>query len=222
MVAIASYLDLVGRAYERDDNPSSIQGFVVRRREFAAVLGNRFQCVVHEGNDEAIVAFSGTFANMRTLTNWQKTANLRIRVNIIPNMARSVRTLVKAAVETAKPVSIVGHSLGGALAQVVGVWMDIPFISFNGPGMTTQLRMSAVDVIEPSRMRRTLNGLPLTQANGVCFSVEGDFVGNFGLHVGRFVPVPWDGRGKRHDLDAIRSGLGESVTREPWWWANGF
>jgi hypothetical protein len=223
MVAIARYLNLAALAYDRDDHPASIHGFVVRRREFATALGNGFQGVVHEGDDEAIVAFSGTMGNLWTAPISQNTANLRIGVNIIPNMAGSAKALVKAAAETAKPVSIVGHSLGGALAQVVGVWMGIPFISFNGPGMATHLRMSAINVIKPRQMRRTLKARPLAQANGICFSIEGDFVGNFGLHVGRFVPVAWDGgRGSRHDLEAIRSGLGESVTREPWWWADGF
>jgi hypothetical protein len=223
MVTIARYLSLAEFSYDRDDNPGSINGFVVRRREFATVLGDGFQGVVHEGDDEVIVAFSGTLGGLLTAPISQTTADLRIGVNIIPNMAGSAKALVKAAAQTAKPVSIVGHSLGGALAQVVGVWMGIPFISFNGPGMTTHLRMSAINVIKPRQMRRTLKAQPLAQANGICFSVMGDLVGNFGIHVGAFVAVPWDGgRGSRHDLDAIRGGLGESIGREPWWWANGF
>jgi hypothetical protein len=223
MATIARYLTLAELAYDRDDNPYSINGFMVRRREFATALGNGFQGVVHEGADEVIVAFSGTMGGLLTAPISQTTANLRIGVNIIPNMAGSAKALVKAAAATAKPVSVVGHSLGGALAQVVGVWMGIPFISFNGPGMVTHLRMSAINVIKPRQMRRTLKAPPLAQANGICFSVTDDFVGNFGLHVGAFVKVPWDGsRGSRHDLDAIRSGLGESIGREPWWWANGF
>jgi hypothetical protein len=223
MATVGRYLTLAELAYDRNDNPYSINGFVVRRREFATVLGDGFQGVVHEGPDEVIVAFSGTMGNLLTAPISQNTANLRIGVNIIPNMAGSAKALVKAAAETAKPVSIVGHSLGGALAQVVGVWMGIPFISFNGPGMKTHLCMSVINMIKPRQMRRTWKAPSLSQANGICFSVMGDFVGNFGLHVGTFVEVPWDGsRERRHDLEAIRSGLGESVTREPWWWANGF
>jgi hypothetical protein len=140
----------------------------MRRRDCATVLGNSFQGLVHEGDDEAIIAFSGTVgSNLWMPPIWKKRDSLRTRANIIPNMARSAKALVKAAAETAKPVSIVGHSLGGALAQVIGVWMDIPFISFNGPGMATQLRMSAINLIKSRR-----DPPSWAQANGICFSVE--------------------------------------------------
>jgi hypothetical protein len=223
MVSISSYLNLAELSYERADEPASINGFVVRRREFATALGNGFQGTVHEGDHEVIIAFAGTLGGLRSAPVSQTSANLRIGVNIIPNMAGSAKGLVKAAAEPAKPMSIVGHSLGGALAQVVGVWMSVPFISFNGPGMAAHLRMSAYNLFHPRQMRRTLKAAPLVHANGICFSVTDDFVGNFGSHVGVFEPVPWvGGAGGPHDLEAIRSGLGELTAREPSYWSGGF
>jgi hypothetical protein len=223
MASISSYLNLAEFAYETDDDPSSIADFIVRRREFATALGNGFQGVVHEGAHEVVVAFAGTLGGPFNAPISQTSANFRIGLNIIPNMAGSAKALVKSAAALTKPVSIVGHSLGGALAQVVGVWMGVPFISFNGPGMMTHLRMSAFNVFHPRQMRRTLKASPIAVANGICFSVTNDFVGNFGSHVGIFVQVPWvGGTGGRHDLGSLRAGLGDLVRCDPSYWSEGF
>jgi hypothetical protein len=223
MASISSYLNLAEFAYETDDNPSSISGFAVRRREFATALGNGFQGVVHEGAHAVIVAFAGTLGGPLNAPISQTSANFRIGLNIIPNMAGSAKALVKSAAALTKPVSIVGHSLGGALAQVVGAWMGVPFICFNGPGMANHLRMSAFNVFHPRQMRRTLKAPPLARASGICFSVTNDFVGNFGSHVGVFVEVPWvGGSGGRHNLGALRAGLDELTRRDPSYWSDEF
>lgn len=224
MVSISSYLNLAEYAYERRGEPEgTIADFEVVTREYASALGNGFQGVVYRGGSEVIVAFAGTLGGLTTAPISQNTANVRIGVNIIPNMAGSAKKLVKSAARSAMPISIVGHSLGGALAQVVGAWMNIPFVSFNGPGMASHFRWSAFNVFHPRQMRRTIKASSFVPI-GLCLSTRNDFVGNFGSHIGVFEQVDPAGMDDdTHHLDAIRIGLGSDlIRRDPSYWVPGF
>jgi hypothetical protein len=217
LATIAYYLDIAEAVYQR--GPSPLGRWRVQKWETATWYGDGFQGGIFEDDREVIVAFSGTLGNLVTAPISQNSANARIGIFVIPNMAGTAKTLVQWAETNRgnKPVSIVGHSLGGALAQVVGAWSGHPFISFNGPGMAAHLKVSAFNVFKPRQMMRSIK-TQSGNAVGLCINVQGDFVGSYGLgHVGEVMwleaPVGWE----THDLDIIgRSLSSEQLNAEPW------
>jgi putative lipase involved disintegration of autophagic bodies len=100
-------------------------------------LGNGLQGGIYQNDEEVICAFKGTAMGRppgQTIVA-DLTADLRLALGIIPNQAGGAYALVKTAQEIAKGrvVTATGHSLGGALAQVVGKWCNVPFVTFNAP-----------------------------------------------------------------------------------------
>lgn len=173
-------------------------------------LGNGMQGGIYQNDKEIICAFKGTMMGSppgQTIVA-DMTANVRIALGIIPNQAGGAFALVKAAQEIAdgRVVSVTGHSLGGALAQVVGKWCNVPFITFNAPGMKFQIAAGKFNVFKPKQFYRSLRSS--TEPFGVNFVVTGDPISKFGTHVGKVIrlqntfPV-----GQRHDLGACRQAL---------------
>lgn len=181
--------------------------------EWATWYGNGFQGGVFANDAEVIVAFSGTKGSLTTAPISQNSGNARIGVNVIPNMAGSAMKMVTWAKENAfgKPVSIVGHSLGGALAQVVGNWSGCPFISFNGPGIVSQLKMSAFNIFKSQQMVRSIASANTSDTIGICFDIRGDWIAGFGYHIGYEVELDAPASvASKHSLDALYSALGAS------------
>jgi len=220
MATIRDYLDLADAAYQADPEGHVSSRWRVRKTETATWYGNGFQGSVFEGDEEVIVAFSGTKGGPMSAPISQNSANARIAVLVIPNMAGSAKKLVRWAEQNCggKPVSIVGHSLGGALAQVVGAWSGRPFVSLNGPGMEAHLKASAFNLFKPRQMARSLrarrNGAPV----GLCLNVRGDFVGTYGKGcIGEVRELRHDAGEPTHSIDAIRDALAqEDLAKQPW------
>ena len=181
------------------------RGWNIQKREFASLLGNGFQGGVYANEKEVIVAFSGTGGGWSMGS--QLTADARIGVNVIPNMAGGAFDMVKWArkFNAGKPLSIVGHSLGGALAQVVGNWAGAPFVSLNGPGMASHLKMSAFNIFKPMQLFRSAISKNTADTIGICFTVKGDWIGELGYHVGWEVELPT--ANNPHKLLSVWSGI---------------
>jgi len=183
-------------------------GWNVQKREFASLIGDGFQGGIYATATEVIVAFAGTGGGGGMVS--QGAADARIAVNVVPNLAGSAHTMVKWARKhnPNKPISIVGHSLGGAIAQVVGNWTGTPFISFNGPGMKTHLKMSAFNILKPMQMFRSASSKNTDDTIGICFTVKGDWIGEYGYHVGWEVELPpATGTLEAHKLPCVWSGI---------------
>jgi putative lipase involved disintegration of autophagic bodies len=213
MATLSTYLFLADVAYQpkSEGRPDAVGGWRTQKWEWATWYGDGFQGGVFTGDDgegeEVIVAFSGTKGSLRTAPISQQTANLRIGVHVIPNMAGSAFDMVRWAqvIYPELKLSIVGHSLGGGLAQVVGNWSGVPFISFNGPGMAGHLKASAFNIFKPKQMLRSIRSEATGSSQGISFAVRGDLIANYGKHVGTFVPLDHIGTtDDRHSLQAIR------------------
>lgn len=220
MATISDYLDIADAAYQDDPEGHVPLRWRVRKTEKATWYGNGFQGSVFEGDEEVIVAFSGTKGGPMSAPVSQSSANARIAVLVVPNMAGSAKKLVRWAEQHCggKPVSIVGHSLGGALAQVVGAWSGRPFVSLNGPGMEAHLKASAFNVFKPRQMARSLRARRNAAPVGLCLNVRGDFVGTYGKgYVGEVRELTPDAREPTHGIDAIRAALPQGdLARQPW------
>ena len=208
MATIRDYLDIADAAYQNDPEGHVPNRWRVRKTETATWYGNGFQGSVFEGDEEVIVAFSGTKGGPMSAPVSQSSANARIAVLVVPNMAGSAKKLVRWAEQNCggKPVSIVGHSLGGALAQVVGAWSGRPFVSLNGPGMEAHLKASAFNVFKPRQMARSIRARRKAAPVGLCLNVRGDFVGTYGKgYVGEVRELTPDAANPR--TASTRSGM---------------
>jgi hypothetical protein len=216
MATIANYLSLAEAAYGGDPGPR----WQCLKWEKATWYGNGFQGGVFGDDRELIVAFSGTMGGPISAPISQNSANVRIGIGVIPNMAGAAKALVDWAEPRRgeKFISIVGHSLGGALAQVVGAWSGYPFVSFNGPGMAAHLKLSAFNIFKPRQMARLIAARKQGTPVGLCLNVKGDFVGSYGQeHIGEVVELtPGRGQGT-HSLGAIRRCLSETEQKQPPW-----
>ena len=61
-----------------------------------------------------------------------------------------------------------GHSLGGGLAQIMGVWEEVPFVTFNAPAMKNA-KAANINIFKPMMMIRTLKAQSADDTAGVDF-----------------------------------------------------
>ena len=117
-----------------------------------------------------------------------------------------------------------GHSLGGAVAQVVGNRNRIPFVTFNAPGVaivssrnlpTATPVMSAIRVVgglvdavfDPAQAARDAASF-FHVANGKNFRLAADPVSAIGLHYGDVISIIGYGA-NQHSMDLMQETLEE-------------
>jgi hypothetical protein len=106
----------------------------------------------------------------------------------------------------------VGHSLGGALAQVLGYWCNRPFVTFNAPGMASVIGAAQWNLLKPEVLKRTWESKKFRSSNGkargINFRVARDLVGKFGKHVGDVIVLKSEPAFfMRHDLGSLERVL---------------
>ncbi|HEX3487298.1 MAG TPA: hypothetical protein VHT51_19735, partial [Micropepsaceae bacterium] len=96
------------------------------------------------GRKEVVVAFQGTDLKK----GGDLVCDLQIAlggfVGMLPQYCSAALRLLEGTQKTypAYAISFVGHSLGGAMAQVLGHWTGLPFVTFNAPGMWGDIQRS--------------------------------------------------------------------------------
>jgi hypothetical protein len=196
---LLDYAYLANAVYSIDDH--AVIDYLVkqRRSEWAVRLwragtaSNGFQGAILESDSDVVCAYKGT--QLGGATARQDLMNdLTLAINLIPTQAMAAAEMVVAARSIAgrKPHSLVGHSLGGVLAQLIGYFSGLPFVTFNAPGM-----LGNVELV-PFLYRGTSPGGPIQGFNMILLT---DWIGNYGRHIGkteRFMTPgalnPWGGR----------------------------
>ena len=90
MAQITELLDLAWSCYaSKDSGEGYMFGWKTQKWEWATWYGNGFQGGVFENEREIVVGFCGTQGNPLTAPISQNSANVRVAVNVIPNMAGS-------------------------------------------------------------------------------------------------------------------------------------
>jgi hypothetical protein len=218
MAAISVYLELAQKVYERQGADTTVvaAGWSCTRMKWGTRLGTGFQGGIFQNGDEVIVAFAGTKGSCNPFSDrsapWTDiVSDIKIGVGQVPTAAHEAADFVRAAKEIAngRPVSLVGHSLGGGVAQVVGNWTNCPFISFNGPGMSTNLKASAFNIFNISTMMRSAFSRATADTIGMGIRIRGDFTGNFGTQVGwdLVLDMPRSAGSDTHSLDTLETAL---------------
>jgi hypothetical protein len=159
----------------------------------AGTASNGFQGAILESDSDVVCAYKGT--QLGGATARQDLLNdATLAINLIPSQAMPAAGMMAAASGIAgrKPISLVGHSLGGGLAQLIGYFTGAAFVTFNAPGM-----LGNVELV-PFLYRGTKPGGPVRGFNMILWT---DWIGNYGRHIGkteRFMTPgafnPWGGR----------------------------
>ena len=169
-------------------------------------------CVyVSKSNKEAVVAFQGTVPKK----GGDLLADLQIAigglVGMLPQYCDAATRLYDRTrqIYPEHQISFVGHSLGGAMAQVMGHWTGMPFVTFNAPGMWGDIQKAKlVPWSRGAQIRSiagTLQGSLLSKqmaSTGRNFRNVMDPVSAYGFHYGPVTRFWGAGLHSMDDLEA--------------------
>lgn len=187
-IAYAAYFAGLGQYY-MDPPGHMVDAWVVQHwtSDFG-LFGNGFQGGIWQNNDEVVVGCCGTNPDETKKFIKDLFNDLEIVLRLIPAQASTARDMVRVAKAIAggRPVSVTGHSLGGGLAQVVGVWEQVPFVTFNAPAMQRVIKTFGSRITDRPGVNFRIRGLGL---DGI---VRNDLVSAHGIaggHVGMVVDL---------------------------------
>ena len=189
MATLMEYAYLAAVSYDTDiqgvkdklENNFNCTGWAVRFWQ-AGTSSNGFQGGIFENDKEVICAFKVSKTGTTFVSDWLVN-DMQIALNLLPSQCNSAAEMVAAA-ETicgtqsnrTKPLSLVGHSLGGGLAQAIGYLRGVPFVTFNAPGMKGNIELIPF----------LYTGVkPGGKVNGFNMILATDPIGNYGRHIGK-------------------------------------
>ena len=167
---------------------------------FRAGLGEGLQAAVFTRGQKTVAAFKGTTPTQGS----DIVADLKIGVGMNTSYFSAAEEFVNRYANV-EDLVVTGHSLGGAIAQVVGNRRQIPFVSFNAPGValmasrniaTATPHMAAIRMAggllsalrHPMQTARDI-GSALHVSLGVNYRLSGDIVSTIGLNYGDIVTL---------------------------------
>ena len=192
-IAFAAYFEETNQYYE---NPPGhmVDSWRVQKWKSGGFFGDGFQGGIWQNETDVIVGCCGTNPEQKGKFVSDLSADARIVFRILPNQCSSARKMLKEAKKIAqgRRVTVTGHSLGGGLAQVVGLWEGVPFVTFNAPAMAHVIKAAHFNVFKPQMMVRTWMSKKGSDSPGVNFRIAGDMVSMHGIaggHVGMVVDL---------------------------------
>lgn len=123
--------------------------------------------------DECVVACRGT-AGFRDLTS-----DICLAVGWCPRQTTAAFDLYERCkkIFATATITLVGHSLGGGLCQVIGYWSKARFVTFNAPPMGGTIQKSKMNfVMQPQKAWRSIKGSFGDAAVGKNYRLSGDMV----------------------------------------------
>jgi pimeloyl-ACP methyl ester carboxylesterase len=169
-------------------------------------LTNAFQGAAFQQGQEVVFAFKGTSNTMDVA------ADLKLGVGMNTFQYASAMDFVARVATGGNRVYVCGHSLGGAIAQIVGNRRRLPFVTFNAPGVglvsrnvgevgaTVALGTAGVRILgaiasaalHPIQAAQDAAAL-LYRVRGINFRLGRDVVGSIGVHYGPVVQITYSG-----------------------------
>ncbi|VTR91964.1 unnamed protein product [Gemmata massiliana] len=203
MATTGEYYELAMAAHEKTEYANAPNGWSNRQGHaakpfFGWKIGSGFQAAYFTrsrgatgaAGTEQVVAIAGT----QGMAGSDILADIKLAIGVMPRQASSAEKFFQSVIPsgtTPSDVIVVGHSLGGALAQVLGFWHGVRFVTFNAPGMMGQLGGSMLNLFKPQVLARTWKATWKTATGpterGINLIVKTDVIGNYGPHVGTAV-----------------------------------
>ena len=167
-------------------------------------------------NKEIVIAYAGTNPfEMDDLKN-----DLSIKDSeIMSQLDKAIETYMSVANENNKDykITVVGHSLGGALAQLIAALFDIDGISFNAPGVSHLLPILA------ERYKFNMSTDPESYTNIVNYNTANELLNNINIgmgynHIGPSYILPASEKNNsvlaHNDFEAMKSPY--TIPRDLW------
>ncbi len=174
MTNLNTYAQMANRVYAVPDwSRAQVNGWETWRfGEGTENTTGGFHGCIYKKNDEVVVVFRGTASARDAL------ADVKLAIGFCPKQASAARDLYQRAANIFSNASIVlvGHSLGGGLAQVVSHWYKVPFVTFNAPPMMGTIQKTKVNLLIPQKAWRSLKGSFKQGAEGHNYRLVGDVV----------------------------------------------
>ena len=227
MASILEYAKLSQAVY--DDEGGQPEGWkLVAFQPSGKGLTNAFQGGAYTRDGELVIACKGTSQGRDILAD----VKLGIGMNS-SQFSRAEKFAKKLANSGPKKVTVTGHSLGGAIAQIVGNRQRLPFVTFNAPGvglmsrnvdemlastlggaMAVRIAFSVVSVLRhPMQAARDV-GAAFHKVTGLNLRHGKDVVGLIGVHYGKVLEVPLGGDFGLMDKHKIGPFI-ETLTKNP-------
>ncbi len=191
-IAYAAYFTGKGQYYEEPAG-HMVDDWTCQHWQTGGFFDTGFQGGIWQSRDSVVVGCCGTNPKQKGKFLSDIAADIRITFKILPNQAKPARDLVRMAKSIARgrPVTVTGHSLGGGLAQVAGLWEAVPFVTFNAPAMRQALQAARVNIFKPQMAMRTAKAMAVRDASGLNFRIQGDVVSTSlaGQHLGTIVTL---------------------------------
>jgi hypothetical protein len=201
-------------------------------------LAEGMQAGFYTSSPDHVVAFRGTnLSLLRPLAMIQDlTADLVLGAGANTAYYEAAETFVREKMGRGKALILCGHSLGGAIAQVLGKRLGLRFVTFNAPGVAVldspykkearrvpdafrKAGMVVSALTYPSQTRKDIAAKGAV-ARGLNVMLRQDPVSNYGLHYGRKeviesdVPAayPWT----QHYISTVISSLNKYPGLRDW------
>ena len=223
MTDIATYAQLADAVYEDDPRVAGWTRTAFKRS--GSGLTDAFQGAAFSKDGEIVFACKGTSQGR------EKATDILLGVGFNTVQFGEARAWIAAtSAGSAATVTICGHSLGGAIAQVVGNRLRNRFITFNAPGIAVMSRnlgemmtspLGAVRMVNsvtsaffhPFQAARDVGGL-FYRVSGVNYVVGNDAVGHVGVHYGQVINIFYSGSGANvvgtHFMSTVHAELARS------------
>lgn len=193
-------------------------------------LRDAFQGAAFRRGTEVLVAFKGTSGVADGI------ADIKLGVGMNTSHYADAAEFLASVPVAGRSVVLCGHSLGGAIAQIIGNRHRLPFVTFNAPGVgllsrnvgevavsmglgTAAVRTAgavASAFRHPVQAAQDL-GSVFHRVRGVNFRLGKDVVGCIGVHYGRVIEITYSGGtldvAAKHRMTTVLAALEKSSHR---------
>ncbi|HWA62375.1 MAG TPA: hypothetical protein VG939_13425 [Caulobacteraceae bacterium] len=204
---MTSVIDLaqLSRAIYTGDTASG-WSLVQLRAAWRGLLSEGLQAGFYQGGGQNVVAFRGTNISLRVISAVQDVgADVGLGLGMNSNYFSAAQSFVEG-LSVGRNVVLCGHSLGGAVAQVVGNRMGLPFVTFNAPGVAVWASRNMGEASYTATAVRTAGMLvsaafhpiqalqdvaaAFDTVRGLNVCLDRDPVSKIGVHYGQKITIP--------------------------------
>ncbi|MFN8177621.1 MAG: hypothetical protein U0167_06830 [bacterium] len=230
MATVMTYAKMSDAVY--DDDPQVPGWSRLGFKKSGSGVTDAFQGAAFRSGADVVFAFKGTSQGRDVV------ADVKLGVGMNTYQYSSAMDFVgSTTIPPNSQVSVCGHSLGGAIAQIVGNRLRLPFITFNAPGVglvSRNVGEVAATIGLGTIALRTLGTVasaamhPIQAAQdaaalgyrvrGANFRLGQDVVGSIGVHYGKVIVITYSGGAMdvltKHKMTSMIAALQSSKYRD--------